>query len=206
MVQLIITDEFVSGTQFRTAYLRILSWYEAKLRAGHKPWPLTVAMIGVQGETPPKGQTKLANFEANVFNREQPISARELNFISFMVPIPKLLAKDSEGRDLQTSALRTSDGEYITARRSPLYYTIECPNGGASLPFLQTSGSLDQNFGVIIYSILGLGYVIADRWPEIINSNKCTDCSGLLEKARIVGGIFFQNFPPIERVIGCVHR
>jgi hypothetical protein len=123
-----------------------------------------------------------------------------------MVPIPKLLAKDSEGRDLQTSALRKSDGEYITARRSPLYYTIECPNGGASLPFLQTSGSLDQNFGVIIYSILGLGYVIADRWPENINSNKCTDCSDLLDKARVVGGVFFQNFPPIEQVIGCVHR
>ena len=205
MLQLVITDEFVSGTQFHTAYLRIRSWYEDKLRTGHQSWPLTIVMIGIQGEEPPKGRTKVASFNLDVFGGKNQTTLGELTFTSFMVPVPKLLAKDSEGRDLQTTALQASDGEYITARRSPLYYSIECPKGGASMPFMKTSGSLEQNFGTIIYSILGLGYAVADRWPATIYNSNCDECRSLLADARVLGKKIFHSFPPIEQVVGCIH-
>ena len=207
--RLVVIDELVSGTQFRTAYLRIIEWYRIRKEKNPDSRPLVVHLIGLQGAEPPKGKKELATFEGDVFKKRPKTLPGGLTFESSTIRIPELLAKDGPGRFLKSTWLRRSDGEYITARRFPAYYDVRCRNelsagGCVSLTIYGSSGSFDQSLGVVAYSILGLGYVDRKRWPESIRDRGCDECNALLAEARKVGDALECTFPSKEPVVGKV--
>jgi hypothetical protein len=201
--QLVVVDEFVSGSQLRTAFLRISSWHERKA-----PFALNVLLIGVREALEPAD----ANYEfrEKVYLTNPTSTAAGLNFSHKLIEVPKLYAMDNQGRAFK-SVRKNREGEYEPNRVWTGGYKTTCPKrltigGGAEASVLWTAGSLDSIFAELVYAVCGFGFTQPNQWPETIQNYKCEVCRARLSEARnLADGIARRIRHPINevgRVIG----
>jgi hypothetical protein len=198
-----VVDEVVSGTQLRTAFLRIRDWH-ASVGAPR----LALHLVGVAERAPEGEEGAREWFALNVLRGDQHALPETLTLTFDIVRTVRLLAMDHNGQPLKDAA-RANDGSYEARRIWPGGYKIHCPNrltvaGGASLDVVYSAASLDQLFGVLLYAVFGFGYVREHRWPETINSAGCTECRVLLAEARDLADEVARAAPSPERVPGRV--
>lgn len=200
--RLVVVDEFVSGTQLRTAFLRIAAWHTAQSR----PTNVEVLLVGIKETREELDADQV--FHNHVYMDDSHAISAGLTFSHRLIAVPVLFAMDKRGVPLKSVRLNYV-GDYAASRAWPGGYEIACPNRftqggctGTTVPW--TAGSIDQVFGCLVYAICGFGYVQPGRWPETIRENGCATCKELLGEVRHLASKLSERIGSPERMFGKV--